>query len=290
MYVLRLGGVRIKCSLFFLLLTVSLSLAGYFKEVVVLFGVILAHELGHAYMARRLQLAVTEVELTPVGGIAKLEDSLGADPMVELKVAMAGPAVNLMLILIILGYNSVHPIETGLLRLLLQSNLFLGAFNLLPALPLDGGRIFRALLSQSVGYRQATLQASRGSIVLGVLLLVVTFAGLTQGLLNVNLLVLAVFLFVVVGQERRRATYTFMQYLTLKKWELQKERVLVVRLVAISDSTKVKDLFPYFIPKHYHMFTIINQEGSPGPILTENQVLQAMIQHGIDAKVGDVIG
>lgn len=121
-----------------------------------LFLCVLLHEFGHALAARRYGIGTREITLLPIGGLARLE-RLPERPSQELVVALAGPAVNLVIAfgigigLWLGGHGGANVLldgsDGGIGERLLVANLFLVAFNLLPAFPMDGGRVLRALLA-----------------------------------------------------------------------------------------------------------------------------------------------
>ena len=128
---------------------------------VLLFGIIVLHELGHALMARSFGIATRDITLYPIGGIASLE-STPPSPRQEMAIAAAGPAVNLALatMAFALGATVTSPLASYLLDSLVTINLGLALFNLLPALPMDGGRILRAYLSTRMDRVAATNKAA----------------------------------------------------------------------------------------------------------------------------------
>lgn len=126
--------------------------------MIAVFGSVVLHELGHALTARANGLPIGDISLYPFGGMARL---LAAPKTtgVEIGVAAAGPVVSLVLGL---GFwLMAHMAVNDELWLLAQVNLILGGFNLLPALPMDGGRILRAILARKVGFYRATRTAAR---------------------------------------------------------------------------------------------------------------------------------
>jgi len=139
--------------------------------VLSLFGFVVLHEYGHALTARHFGIRTRSITLYPIGGVAALE-GMPESPRAQALVAIAGPAVNFFLagalsgVGWLLGANPLAAAGSGgalgtLLGLMVQANLVLGLFNLLPALPMDGGRVFKALLSMRMDPQRATAIAAR---------------------------------------------------------------------------------------------------------------------------------
>jgi Zn-dependent protease len=134
------------------------------------FGCVVLHELGHSLTARRYGIRTRKITLLPIGGIAQLE-KMPEDPRQEINVAIAGPAVNFTIALFIYFYlyfggAPIATEETGLAEVgfphrLMIVNILLGGFNLLPAFPLDGGRVLRAALALRMDRTTATQKAAR---------------------------------------------------------------------------------------------------------------------------------
>ncbi len=181
--------------------------------VSILFILVTLHELGHSFAARMYGIPVKQIVLSPIGGVAQLA-RMPDNPKQELVISAAGPAVNIFIAFLILavGYafgldwlalaTTFSAAESATLAALISyifiSNLFLAAFNLIPAFPMDGGRILRALLAMRLNYAQATHIAAAIGRVVAVLFGI-------YGLLNGGLFMIfiAFFIFTAAGQEAK---------------------------------------------------------------------------------------
>jgi Zn-dependent protease/predicted transcriptional regulator len=181
--VAKIAGIPVKLHWSFVLMLVWVAIegrrsgmnwesVGWFAVLMIgVFACVILHEFGHAFSAKRYGVQTKDIILSPLGGVARL-DGLPEKPIDESVVAFAGPLVNLLLAGIFGGYgwltSSIDFSNLGTSRLVfgnpenfvtlfLLINIFLALFNLIPAFPMDGGRIFRSLLSPSLGRRRATL-------------------------------------------------------------------------------------------------------------------------------------
>jgi len=127
--------------------------------IVGLFGLVLLHELGHSIVARHHGIRVSQITLWPLGGVAWMED-IPEDSRVEAQVAVAGPAVNLVLATLAAPLLLV-PGVAPLAQVFVWMNLMLGLFNLVPAFPMDGGRVLRAFFGRKGDWLEATEKAVR---------------------------------------------------------------------------------------------------------------------------------
>jgi Zn-dependent protease/CBS domain-containing protein len=183
--------------------SVTAALAGVIF-ILAIFLCVLLHEFGHALTARRYGIQTRDIILLPIGGVARLE-RLPTNPIHELWVALAGPAVNVAIAAVLFAWllitASFEPIQsitvtTGpFFERMLMVNLFLVAFNMIPAFPMDGGRVLRAILATRTEYSRATRIAA--SVGQGIAVLF-GFLGLFY---NPFLLFIAFFVWIGAAQE-----------------------------------------------------------------------------------------
>lgn len=173
----RFLGIDVFVHFTFLILLVVIGIAHWLPErslatalsgmlfFALLFLCVLLHEYGHALMARRFGVGTKDITLLPIGGVARLE-RIPEKPVQELWVALAGPAVNVVIALLLTAWltlqNAWEPLSTlgiadgSLVERLLAVNMGLVIFNMLPAFPMDGGRVLRAVLAMRMDHARAT--------------------------------------------------------------------------------------------------------------------------------------
>ncbi|MCP5517512.1 MAG: site-2 protease family protein [Verrucomicrobiales bacterium] len=172
--------------------------------IAALFGIIVLHELGHALSARRYGIPTRDITLLPIGGVARLE-RMPDKPAQELIVALAGPAVNVVLAillwLILRSATAMHAIADfrlvggSFLKNLLYVNIWIASFNLIPAFPMDGGRVLRSLLAMRMEYVRATkIAATIGQAL--------AFMAGAIGLARMDPFIIFVAIFVFLGAEQ----------------------------------------------------------------------------------------
>jgi Zn-dependent protease len=293
----RWFGIPVKLHFTFLLMLGLLALAGGITGGSVgagvagvtffaaLFGCVLLHELGHALMARRFGVGTRDITLLPIGGVARLE-RLPDHPWQEFWIAVAGPAVNVGIGAALAvwlaatgGFDSLAAIRAtsgDFTGRLLAANVFLVLFNLLPAFPMDGGRILRSLLALRLHPVRATEIAGRLGQGMAVLF------GIAGLFTNPMLLLIAFFVWVGAGQEmgaaRARAALAGM---TIGEAMLTDYRVL-------EGGERLGDVARRVLAGSQQDFPVVEGGGVTG-LLERRHLLDGLTRLGPDAPVTEVM-
>ncbi len=218
---LRVAGIDVKIHVTFLLLLGFYAYQGLLEGgptgalasttfVLLLFLCVLLHEFGHAFAARAYGIRTPDITLLPIGGVARLE-RMPSTPTQELVVAVAGPLVNVVIAILLwagLGFPSRladfivfdRPLSSLAIQLL-NVNIALVLFNLLPAFPMDGGRVLRALLAMRLDHVKATRIAGRVGQVMAGLFVLAGFVGI-PGLLAPNFFLGLIGIFIFMGAQQ----------------------------------------------------------------------------------------
>ncbi|HMB48210.1 MAG TPA: site-2 protease family protein [Afifellaceae bacterium] len=298
----RLFGSEIRIHTTFFLLLLWIGVAHYQQGgasaavdgvlfIIALFACVVAHEFGHALAARRYGIKTPDITLLPIGGVARLE-RMPEKPRQEIIVALAGPAVNIviafMLILLLGARADLQSLEAldnpalSFVARLASVNLFIAIFNLIPAFPMDGGRVLRAALASRMERTKATqLAATVGqgfAFLLG-------FLGLTAG--NPMLIFIAIFVYLAAGAE---AQATGLQDMSRN---MSVRDAMITKFEPLGPQSTIGDAAEALVRTTQHEFPVLDGGGRLRGILSRNAMIQALHGHGpqypvLEAMTGDI--
>lgn len=286
----KISSVKILLSPWLLILIVLFALADMIGKVLLIFSAVLWHELAHAWVAINLGIKVGEIELLPFGGVARIEGLGIIGSRQEIMIAAAGPVASLVLAAtsyIGLGYGGTW---ADVWEFYCRANMMLAIFNLLPGLPLDGGRILRAWLGVYMDYGKATLIAAGVSKwISGCLLMVVIYEYTLNSTINLTFLVAALFLYTTATSEVKVAGFRTLRILSRKKAELIARGVMTTTYFTVVNHILLKDLVKLFAADKYYVVRIVNTECKLCGTLTETEIWEELPSKGLYATVGEVI-
>ena len=253
--------------------------------ILALFGCVVLHEFGHALMAARYGIKTRDITLLPIGGVARLE-RMPEEPRQELWVALAGPAVNLVIAALLFAWlyfsNGFTPLEQlnltsgPFLQRLMVINVSLLLFNMLPAFPMDGGRVLRALLATRLEYARATqIAASIGQA----MALVFAFLGFFS---NPFLMFIALFVWIGAAQEASMAT------LKSALGGIPVNRAMMTNFSQLRPRDSLQRAIDLILATPQQDFPVLDDSRVVG-ILTSRDLMIALQQRGPDSLVEDVM-
>lgn len=261
--------------------------------MILLFTCVVLHELGHSLVAQRFGLTVREIVLLPIGGVARLEKN-PEKPLHELLIALAGPLVNVAIAVLLffaggvaLNFGLVEaqslltadgpPTLATLWGWLFLANVGLAVFNMIPAFPMDGGRVLRAALAMRLGF-------SRGTQIATVIGQVVAFAFGLFGVLSGNFLLVIVALFVFMGAGQERAEEQARTVLTtLRVGDAYNKHALV-----LSPGEHVSKVVDYILTSYQPDFAVLQGRSFLG-VVTRDDVLKTLATETNDLYVAGIM-
>ena len=293
----RLAGITVYMHATFLLLLAYIVIASWAEKhspaatitalafILAIFACVVLHELGHALVARRYGVRTRDIILLPIGGVARLE-RMPEQPLQELWVALAGPAVNVVIaagLFVILSALGIAPhfeqmkwLSGGFLDRLMVVNLWLVGFNLIPAFPMDGGRVLRALLATRLDYTEATRIAARVGQALA---LVFGFLGLFT-----DPFLLFIALFVWMGAEGESAMVQARSSFA----GVPVQRVMLTDFRTLRPDETLAQAVEHVLAGFQHDFPVVFGDHVLG-ILTRANLMKALAQRGSAIAVRDAM-
>lgn len=297
-----IAGTAVRIHVTFLLLLAWIGFAAFQSGgsqaavsgvvfIVLLFACVLAHEFGHITMARRFGIATPDVTLLPIGGVAALE-RMPESPREQLLVALAGPAVNVVIAAVLLlwlaitsdgdsvarGMSRVEDPNVSLVARLAAANVVLVLFNLIPAFPMDGGRVLNALLAMRIGKtRSIQISARIGQI----MAFVFGFLGLANG--NPLLVFVAIFVYMAAASEVQSSTLEDMTS------GLDVADAMETRFAVVPFDASIGDAVNILLSTGQHEFPVVDAFKKPVGLLTRDALIEALRASGESAPITEAL-
>jgi Zn-dependent protease/CBS domain-containing protein len=293
----RVAGTVVRVHVTFLLFLAWIFAASYAASgaatawntlifIVLLFLCVLLHEFGHIFTARAFGVTTPYVTLLPIGGVAQLE-RIPEEPWEEFLIAIAGPMVNVVITLLLVyatGANlqpsaavAVDSTQISMTDRLAIVNLFLALFNLVPAFPMDGGRVLRAALASKMGYVRATeISASIGQFVAFAL----GFIGL---LYNPILIFIAIFVYLAASSEAH------MVALRAISRGVPVSHAMMTRFATLFPDAHIDEAVHTLLATSQGEFPVVDGAGKPVGVLDRGALIRALKTLGPDARVADAM-
>lgn len=276
MYLNRRLGITFRIHPLLIVIMMTSILTGYFIELLTLFSIVFIHELGHVAAARWFNWRITEVQLLPFGGVMNTDEQGTVPVREELVVALAGPMMNILLVIAALCLERFGWWEAGWSQYFIQANLIIAGFNMLPILPLDGGKVMQCLCSLVFHYYRSIYYCTWISIILSGLLTVSSIARLQTTGIELNLLMIGLFLFYSNIYQLRHLPYYFIRFLVhreLRAMQLIAKGVMASPII-VNRTHLLNDLIRMFMRERYHLIYVMNEGQSIAAVLPEQQVVR----------------
>ncbi len=294
--VATLAGTEVRIHLTFLILlawvgwvaysqggiSAALGSVGFISSI---FLCVLLHEFGHVAAALHYGIKTPDITLLPIGGVARLE-RMPRRPSEEFVVAICGPLVNVFIALLLFvflravpSFNlEFDPLSGSFAQRLMQWNLLMVAFNMIPAFPMDGGRVLRSGLAMMMDYGQATRVAAsigQGIAAMGFFVAIFMF--------HPFLLIIALFIYMSAGQE---AAMVGQEEATRG---LTVADAMVTDFHVLQDDARLGEAVEVLLKGSQHDFPVLDAAGRLAGMLTRTRLIGALAQHGMSHPVRDAL-
>jgi stage IV sporulation protein FB len=276
---LKWRGTRFRLHPLFVLLMLLSVMTGRWLEIVTLFAIVLFHELGHLAMALRFGWRIRELKLLPFGGVLEVEEAGTVPAREEALVAIAGPLQNVFLA----GCGALAGwagwVEAGWADDFIRANAFIALFNLLPILPLDGGKLLQSWMSSRIPYHRTLIWSTRISLLFSAATVLAALYPLLYGdLLQLNVLLIGTFLCASNWTYRRNVPFVFLRFLVhrARRSEGRVEAGTLAQPIVIAESRPPSAAIKLLMRERYHLIYIVRQ-GQIKRVLPEAQMIDGFL-------------
>ncbi|SES66107.1 M50 family metallopeptidase [Anaerobranca gottschalkii] len=264
MYIGRLAGINLKLNNLFLVMIICMGLLGMLVDSLLIFLVVIVHEIGHVIVAKKLNYDVESIELLPIGGVAKIYEGDYNKSSDEWFIALSGPINNILFVIVLLFIPGSDR--------LIKYNLTLFMFNLLPAFPLDGGRLLKAKLAKKRSMVEAKKLASIVGIIIGLTILSMAYFYYYIKADFLYLSILGFFLIISAIKEYKSA-----KFLPIRMGIGKEEKIIDIvegKILICSLRVKINEIIKHLETDRGILICIIDEKGEVVDLITDKKVLQ----------------
>ncbi len=255
-------------------------LTGYFIELFTLFCIVFVHELGHVYAAKSFGWRIKEIKMLPFGGVASMDEQASIPLWQEIVVALAGPLQNVLMIVFTWCMMTLGIWESAWSQYFIYVNAMIAIFNLIPILPLDGGKIGQALLSYYLPYFRAVYWSHWFSMILSAASLCLLFFPHPFLQWNFNIFIVSLFLIYSNWHDYKNIQYTFFRFLVhreLRKYDAEtnsKDSHGKMHPLYVKRAASIQHIARCFRRDKEHCIFVVNESGKVEQFVTEKQIIQ----------------
>lgn len=279
MYLYKSKAFSITIDPFFLILPPIMLFCGYLAEFITVFLSTFLHELGHIMAAIVMKRRINTVRVLPVGLNALIESNVGPRWQ-NVIMYLGGPVTNLLLSALPLIIYAGVTANSDKIHFFTLINIYLAVFNMIPILPLDGGRILNEMLSGRVGLFLASRYLQRISICLSVVLLALGILQFIWNNRNFSLLMIGVYICFVSRFEERSVALLNMKNIIYRHSRIRKKGVYAARDLVVMKSLNIGDVIKNMDFDRFHIIYVLDDDLKLIKILTEQDVIDGMMEYG----------
>lgn len=258
------------------------------KKILIYLFTLFAHEISHGIAASVCGVSIEYLEVLPFGCAAHIGTYELFSGGKEILMAAAGPLINLLLAGIAGGIAPSLPIDMTVLQIFIKANLALALINLIPAYPLDGGRIFQVLLSFVLSQIAAKKITAWAGIVMGTVLSIAGLYSILSGSVNVSSLLVGFFLIVSAVGGLKNAVYEFIRTASHKRKLLHKSGHIDVKQHILSEERRVGDMLKNLDSRKYNLIRVIDQDLHTTLVLDEGDVMRILATYPVNEKIRNI--
>lgn len=251
-----------------------LMILGWKSEIFLSFLFIIIHELSHYYAARALNVEVEKFNIHPLGTTIELQSIDELSHREELIIFSVGSLCNMVLAAVFFVLYRYHNI--GILYKCFEINITLGIFNLIPAVPLDGAKILKSILSFKMLFKKAHNIVVYSSFIIAVMFLAIFLINIYDRKINISILLISIMIFIESYKEKGRVMYIIMGDIIRKRKKFLKSKYIINRMISVHYKESLLSLLGYTNKNRYHVFWVLDDDMKMLGEITEQEVVEAL--------------
>lgn len=267
-----------------------ISIAWFFdslKVILIAYLSVFLHELAHYIAAKKLKIEISSMVIMPFGITIRIKNIFIKKPVYEILISVAGPLFSGIIAILACFINiNFKAID---ISFFIYANLAICIVNLLPVLPLDGGRILRATLTNQIGFLRAAKTSIRISRVIIVILALVAIFVLFVSKLNMSVVLIVSFLTFNMTLEHKYNTLIIMRQLANSPQKLKNEGIMPLRHLIALKSVKAKDLTANLSYNHFYIIEVVDEGVHCIGRITESELIEGMVKLGSNADLSQIL-
>ncbi len=278
----------LKINILFFPLLIASIIGDYFVSFSVAYLCATIHELTHIITAKALGVGISYMEILPFGICARLKSDIIKNPNHEITIALSGPFLNIIIAVITGFVKPYFPEKAELLNYIICCNISMAAVNLIPALPLDGGRALRAYITTKSGSLFAYNFMTKFSVFPIALLLLIAVFLLLYGQFNFSIILIGVFLLSNLCAEQKNISKHTLNELLKYEDKLKKDAMNKATAVTAHKSTPARRILRHLSYNTYHIVFVTEDDLTISKTLTEGQIIKALSYRGTRITLGEI--
>ncbi|AGY77031.1 M50 family metallopeptidase [Clostridium autoethanogenum] len=268
----------IKISKYFIPYVIFLIFIGYKGKLIYTFIIVFFHEMVHYLVARYYKFSGFDIEFIAIGAVIKLKDIDEAFPREDLMISISGPVANLIFSAVF--YFAYKNFCSSIFYMFFSINLAIGLFNLIPAFPLDGGRILRSILNLKMTYRKANRIMIMTSILIGISLMFMYILLFLNGYSNFSIGIIGIFIVTTSLKENERISYIIMGDIIRKRYKFIKRGYIENRALSIYYKQNLLTAMGLFDKNKYNTFMVLDDEMNLIDTIYEEEIIEGLKLYG----------
>ncbi len=261
--------------------------AGAINALVLSYCVVAVHELFHLFASVILNVRVKSIIMMPFGMTLRLEQSIIKNPLKEMIIAFCGPLSNMIMALSGVFCYAVYGSSYGLL-FFITINVLIGILNLLPAMPLDGGRIVRAFLVEKIGFLGAVSITKKLTRIVAVLISLAGLFVLYISKMNISLVMIGSFILLSMISDGKNNEYIIMKDILYSGNKIKKSSIMKTKLIAAGREVRLGELVKRFDYSSFHLIGVIDEKNQVSKVLTECEVVDMVVKNSSTSTVSEI--